>query len=114
MGDDFFAGRFPFVDLESGGTVQGLTKNVGEIITKLPADVRLIPGHGPISTRDDLKRYHRMLVETTDLVQHKIAAGKTVDQIKSEGVPDEWKEWGTGFIKTDVWLETIFRSLSKK
>jgi glyoxylase-like metal-dependent hydrolase (beta-lactamase superfamily II) len=114
MGDDFFAGRFPFVDLESGGTVQGLAKNVGEIITKLPTDVKLIPGHGPISTLDDLKRYHRMLVETTDLVQKKMAAGKTVDQIKSEGVPDEWKEWGTGFIKTDVWLETIHRSLSKK
>jgi cyclase len=114
MGDDFFAGRFPFVDLESGGSVPGLTKNVGEIIAKLHPDVKLIPGHGPISTLDDLKRYHRMLVETSDLVRKKMAAGKTLDQIKAEGVPDEWKEWGTGFIKTDAWLETIFRSLSKK
>ncbi len=114
MGDDFFAGRFPFVDLESGGTVQGLVKNVGEIIAKLPADVKIIPGHGPISSLDDLKRYHRMLTETMSVVQKKMAEGKTVDQIKSEGLPDEWKEWGTGFIKTDMWLETIYRSLSKK
>ena len=51
MGDNFFAGRFPFVDLESGGSVEGLTKNIGEIIGKLPAGVKIIPGHGPISSR---------------------------------------------------------------
>src|SRR6476620_4751827 len=64
MGDDFFAGRFPFVDLDSGGSVQGMATNVGEIIPKLPAGVKWIPGHGPISTIDDLKAYHRMLLET--------------------------------------------------
>jgi len=58
MGDDFFSGRFPFVDLDSGGSVEGLTKNIAEIIPKLPAGVKLIPGHGPISTVDDLKSYY--------------------------------------------------------
>ena len=114
MGDDFFAGRFPFVDLGSGGSVEGLAKNIGEILGKLPAGVKLIPGHGPISTADDLKLYHRMLVETTDIVRKKMAAGKTLAQIKTEGLPEEWKSWGTGFIKTDLWIETIHNSLSKK
>lgn len=114
MGDDFFAGRFPFVDLSSGGSVEGLAKNIGEILGKLPAGVKLIPGHGPISTVDDLKLYHRMLVETTDVVRKKIAAGKTLAEIKAEGLPEEWKSWGTGFIKTDVWIEIIHTSLSKK
>ncbi|HEY6121069.1 MAG TPA: MBL fold metallo-hydrolase [Pyrinomonadaceae bacterium] len=114
MGDDFFAGRFPFVDLASGGDVEGVTKNVGDIIAKLPAGVRIIPGHGPLSTIDDLKLYHRMLLETTDIVRKKMAAGKTLDQIKAEGLPDEWKTWGTGFIKTDFWLEIVFNSLKAK
>ncbi|HXQ72479.1 MAG TPA: MBL fold metallo-hydrolase [Pyrinomonadaceae bacterium] len=114
LGDDFFAGRFPFVDLESGGSVEGLTKNIGELITKIPADAKLIPGHGPISTLDDLKAYHRMLVETTTIVRDKIAAKKTLDQIKSEGLPAEWNSWGTGFIKTDLWLEIVYRSLTAK
>ena len=114
MGDDFFAGRFPFVDLGSGGSVEGLAKNIGEILGKLPAGVKLIPGHGPISTADDLKLYHRMLVETTDIVRKKMAAGKTLAEIKTEGLPEEWKSWGTGFIKTDLWIETIHTSLSKK
>jgi glyoxylase-like metal-dependent hydrolase (beta-lactamase superfamily II) len=114
LGDDFFAGRFPFVDLESGGSVEGLIKNVGELITKIPNDAKLIPGHGPISTLDDLKSYHRMLQQTTEIVRGKIKAGKTLDQIKSEGLPAEWAPWGTGFIKTDRWVETIYRSLTAK
>ena len=114
LGDDFFAGRFPFVDLESGGSVEGLVKNIGELITKIPADAKLIPGHGTISTLDDLKSYHRMLQQTTEIVRGKISAGKTLDQIKSEGLPAEWAPWGTGFIKTDRWVETIYKSLTAK
>ena len=112
MGDDFFAGRFPFVDLESGGDVEGYAKNVGEVLAKLPAGAKIIPGHGPLSGPDDLKLFHSMLTQTIDIVRKKFAAGKTLEQIKSEGLPDEWKSWGTGFVKTDAWIETIFRSLS--
>jgi cyclase len=114
LGDDFFAGRFPFVDLESGGSVEGLVKNIGQIIEKIPPGAKLIPGHGPISTLDDLKSYHRMLQQTTEIVRQKIAAGKTLDQIKTEGLPAEWAPWGTGFIKTDRWVETIYKSLTAK
>jgi glyoxylase-like metal-dependent hydrolase (beta-lactamase superfamily II) len=114
LGDDFFAGRFPFVDVDNGGSVIGLAKNIGEIIPKIPAGAKLIPGHGPLSTIDDLKAYHRMLLETTDVVRKKVAAGRTLDQIKAEGLPDEWKSWGTGFIKTDQWIELIHTSLTKK
>ena len=114
LGDNFFAGRFPFVDLDSGGNVEGLTKNIAEIIEKIPAAAKLIPGHGPLSTIDDLKTYHSMLIKTTDIVRQKIAAGKTLEQIKTESLPDEWKSWGTGFIKTDMWLELVYRSLTAK
>jgi glyoxylase-like metal-dependent hydrolase (beta-lactamase superfamily II) len=111
LGDDFFAGRFPFVDVDNGGNVVGLAKNIGEIIPKIPAGAKLIPGHGPLSTIDDLKAYHRMLLETIDVVRKKAAAGKSLDQIKTEGLPAEWKSWGEGFIKTDQWIELIFKSL---
>lgn len=113
LGDNFFAGAFPFVDLDSGGSVDGLTRNIGEIIGKIPAGAKLIPGHGPISTIDDLKAYHGMLQETTEIVRQKIAAGQTLEQIKGEGLPAKWQSWGGGFIKTDMWIETVYRSLRK-
>ena len=55
-----------------------------------------------------------MLVETTKIVRDKIAAGKTLAQIKSEGLPAEWNSWGNAFIKTDMWLELVHISLTAK
>lgn len=114
MGDDFFVGRFPFVDLNSGGSVDGLIKNIAQVIAQLPADVKIIPGHGAISTLEDLKIYHHMLTTTTELVRAKIKAGKNLNTIQSEGVPDEWKAWGSGFISTERWLETIYQASTAK
>lgn len=114
MGDDFFNGRFPFVDLDAGGDVEGMTKNIGDIMSKLPAGVKIIPGHGPLSDADGLKAFHNMLLQTTDIVRKRMAAGKTLDQIKTEGLPEEWTTWGSGFIKTDVWLTIVHNSLSAK
>jgi hypothetical protein len=76
--------------------------------------VKIIPGHGPLSETDGLKAYHRMLIETTEIVRKQMAAGKTLDQIKAEGLPEEWKSWGSGFIKTDVWITLVYNSLSAK
>jgi glyoxylase-like metal-dependent hydrolase (beta-lactamase superfamily II) len=116
LGDDFFAGRFPFVDLENGGSVQGLINNIGMLIKQIPADAKLIPGHGAVSTIDDLKTYQQMLLETTKIVQDAMKKKKTLDEIKKAGFPDKYKEFGSGFIKTDAWIETVYKSytVSKK
>jgi cyclase len=112
LGDHFFANRFPFVDLESGGSVRGLTKNIADIIAKLPSDVKIIPGHGNLSTLADLKNYHQMLLETTDIVNKGMIGGKTLDGIKKDGLPAKYQTWGSGFIKNDFWIETIYKSLT--
>ncbi|MBA3786936.1 MAG: MBL fold metallo-hydrolase [Acidobacteria bacterium] len=111
LGDDFFAGRFPFVDLGSGGSVEGLARNIGELLKQIPSDAKIIPGHGAVSTLNDLKIYHQMLLETTGLVKEKMKT-KSLEVIKKEGLPEKYKEWGTGFIKTDAWIETIYKSYS--
>ena len=55
-----------------------------------------------------------MLVETTDVVQKGMMGGKTLEGLKKDGVPEKYKSWGTGFIKPDFWIETIYKSLSAK
>jgi glyoxylase-like metal-dependent hydrolase (beta-lactamase superfamily II) len=114
LGDDFFAGRFPFVDLESGGDVEGLTRNIEKVLAELPADVMVIPGHGPVSTRDDLRTYHRMLTETAAIVRQRLAAGQSLEEIKAGGLPEEWASWSWRFISTEFWLETLYNSLSRE
>lgn len=112
LGDDFFVGRFPFVDLNSGGNVEGLVKNIGDLIKIIPSDAKLIPGHGNVSTIDDLKNYHQLLIETTTIVRDQMKAGKSLDEIKKAGFPEKYKEAGSGFIKPDGWIEAIFKSYS--
>jgi cyclase len=111
MGDQFFNGRFPFIDLGSGGNVQGYVKNVATALEKLPAEAKIIPGHGPLATKKDLEKFHQMLVETLSTVRKAIAEGKTVEQVKSAGLPETWKDWGSGFINTSRWLEIVYNSL---
>jgi glyoxylase-like metal-dependent hydrolase (beta-lactamase superfamily II) len=114
LGDDFFVGRFPFVDLESGGTVEGLIRNIGDMIQMIPADARIIPGHGPLATIDDLREYHQIIIETSLMVRQAMAAGKSLEEIKTAGFPEKYKEAGSGFINTNSWIETIFRSYGGK
>lgn len=113
MGDLFFADRFPFVDLDSGGDVEGLISAVEDVINRTPADARIIPGHGSIKSLNGLKSYHRMLVETTQIVRQRISAGDKLDQVTKAGLPEKWKSWGEGFISTERWLESVYQSLSK-
>jgi glyoxylase-like metal-dependent hydrolase (beta-lactamase superfamily II) len=112
LGDNFFVGRFPFVDIDSGGSVNGLIHNVAAIIQAAGPDAKLIPGHGPVSTVDDLRKYYQLLVETSDIVQDAMKAGKSLEEIKKAGLPEKYKEAGTGFIKTEQWIEFVHRSAS--
>jgi len=111
MGDDFFSGRFPFVDLSSGGSVQGLVVAVRSVLEQLPSDVKIIPGHGPLSGREDLRAYLEMLEESLGLVSAGIEAGKGLEELQAAGMPERWADWGGGFIDSDRWIETLYRSL---
>jgi cyclase len=114
FGDTFFSGRFPNIDLAGGGDVRGYIRNVEDAIRKVPADAKLIPGHGPLSKVKELKEFRDMLVETSGIVQNAIAAGKTLDEIKAGGLPAKWKGWEAPTLKTDRWLEILYKGLSRK
>jgi len=114
MGDDFFAGTFPFVDLDSGGSVQGLIADIAQIIPMLPPDVKVIPGHGPLSTLADLRKFEDMLRDATAAVAAAMKQGKTLDQMKQEKVLANYAEWGKGFVNADRFAEIIYNDLSGK
>jgi cyclase len=112
MGDQFTRDTYPFIDLESGGSLDGYMRNVERVLQTLPAGAKIIPGHGALSAREDLERFSTMLRESVDLVKGKIAAGKTLDQVKTEGMPEKYKTWGSAFIKQEDWLTVVYQSLS--
>ncbi len=114
MGDNFFNGFFPVIDLENGGGVKGMIRTVEKVASMIPADAKVIPGHGPLGDRDSLRKFGEVLKGTSAAVQAGITAGKTVDQLKAEKVLAPWDDWGKGFIKTDRFIEVLVRDLSRK
>jgi cyclase len=114
MGDDFFNGRFPFVDLESGGSVRSLIRNIDKVLAEVPSDVKVIPGHGPLATLDDLRKYSAMLKDTVAIVEGGIKAGKTLAQLKSEKVFARYESWAWQFVSSDTFIETVHTDLTRK
>ena len=114
MGDHFFSGRFPYVDLGGGGDVEGYMKNIESAIDMLAPDVKIIPGHGPLSTLDDLKASLAMMRETTSIVRKHLKNGKTLEETKTAGLPKKWESWAWQFIGTERWIEIVYKSLSRK
>jgi cyclase len=114
MGDNFFNPNFPFVDRENGGSVRGLIANLDKVIAMIPDDAKVIPGHGPLSDKNGLRRFAAMLKATSAAVENGIAAGKTLEQLTAEKVLAPWDSLGQGFIKTDMWTKTLYEELTGK
>jgi glyoxylase-like metal-dependent hydrolase (beta-lactamase superfamily II) len=112
MGDDFVTYGFPFIDVDSGGSINGMIDAVEKVIEQLPPDVKIIPGHGPVSSLDDLRAYLAMLKATRDVVAKAITDGNTLDQMKQAKLLDPWKKYAGEFITQDVFLETLYNSLT--
>ncbi|HZS71038.1 MAG TPA: MBL fold metallo-hydrolase [Candidatus Acidoferrum sp.] len=113
MGDDFVRYGFPFIDVASGGSVQGMISAMEKATAQLPPDVKVIPGHGALSNLDDVRAFVTMLKETSAAVQTGINQHKTLDQMKKERVLAAWeKKWTGDFINADAFTETLYNSLT--
>ena len=112
MGDDFVTYGFPFIDVDSGGSINGMIDALDKVVAQLPADVKVIPGHGPVSNLDNVRAFTKMLKDTRAAVQTALNQGKSVDQMKQEKILDPWKKYSGGFISADAFLETLYNSLT--
>lgn len=112
MGDDFVTYGFPFIDVDSGGSIDGMISGVENAIAQLPADVKIIPGHGPVSDLDDVRAYVKMLKETRAAVQEELDKKMTLEQMKQKKLLDPWKKYSGEFISEDAFLETLYNSLT--
>ena len=117
MGDDFVTYGFPFVDLESGGSVRGLIATLDAVLPQIPKDAKIIPGHGNISTVDDVRKYRSALEEMVTLVQKGLASGKSVEQLQKEHVLAAWEPtWQAkdAFVTADKFIETIAKDVARE
>jgi glyoxylase-like metal-dependent hydrolase (beta-lactamase superfamily II) len=109
-GDLFFADRFPFIDLKSGGSVTGYINNVKLLLSEIDDKTKLIPGHGDLMDKAGLQRFLTMMEQTLAEVNALKAAGKTEDQIVAQGLSAQWKSWSWNFITEERWIRTLFKA----
>lgn len=112
MGDLFFKDRFPYIDLDHGGSVTGYRNNVAKILSQINAQTKIIPGHGSLATKVDLIRFKAMLDDSIMWMQTQLASNKSLEMIQQQGFPEQWKEWGLFFVSEEKWIETLYRGLS--
>ncbi len=114
MGDDLFFAQFPFVDLDNGGSVRGLIKNLEKIYPMLDDSTKLIAGHGALSDKKALREWINMLEGTVAIENEAIQKGKTLDQIKAEKTLVAWSNWDQGFMTLEKYEEQLYKELTKK
>jgi cyclase len=84
------------------------------VLTHTPDDVKVIPGHGAIASKAELRKYLDVIKATTAVVQAGINQGKSLDQLKQEKVLAQWDYLESPPIKSDVYLERLYKSLTAK
>ena len=112
MGDLFFSGRtFPFIDRNSGGSVQGLIRAATRVLEMTNAETQIIAGHGPMGTRADLLAYRDMVAGITAQVQAAIDAGRSLEEIQAMGITADYDLEG-GFISGERFIGFVHASLT--
>ncbi len=113
MGDTYFQGKFPFIDLESGGSIDGYIASLDKVLMIADDKTKIIPGHRSLSNKEELKIYKKMLVTLRDRVQKAIHSGKTLGEVTNDSsITKEYKnEYGGWFISAKEMRTTIYMSL---
>jgi glyoxylase-like metal-dependent hydrolase (beta-lactamase superfamily II) len=113
MGDTFFhKDSFPFIDLSSGGSIDGVIAAAAKGLALANARTRIIPGHGPVASRAELAAYHAMLVDIRAKVAAGIKAKRTLAQIQATRPASRYGMPG-GFIKPDQFVGFVYESLTR-
>ncbi len=112
MGDLYFNGLYPFIDLDGGGSVQGMLAGVERALELANEDTRIIPGHGPVSNPAELAKYRDFLIAARDRVQSLIDQGKTLEQAIAAQPTAEWDDTlGAVWITPAQLVTFIYNSL---
>ena len=114
MGDAYFAGRFPFIDTSSGGSITGVIAAAEKVLAMSNDSTKIIPGHGALSNPQELQVYQDMLVDMKARIVALIEAGKSRSETVAAKPSRQYDaEWGKGFMKPDVWVGIVYDSLMK-
>ena len=116
MGDLYFQGKFPFIDLNSGGSINGYIEALNKVLLIANDETIIIPGHRNISNKAELKIFKNMLTSIRSVIQQEIDNSKTLEEVTNNSIlTEEYNAiYGGWFISEEVFRETVYKSLNAK
>jgi len=112
-GDAFVTYGFPYIDVAAGGTFNGLIKLAGDLADLCDQNTLIIPGHGPISKKENVIWFRDRLVSIRDIIITGISEGKSSDDLVNAEVLKDFSDWDGGFIKSRDFITLVYEELSK-
>ena len=113
-GDTFFNKMYPFIDTSSGGSVAGVLAAADRVLKVAGDKTKIIPGHGPLGNKADLKAYRDMLSTVSGRVISQIKQGKKLEQVVASKPTAQYDDpWGKGFLAPDKFVEMLYGNLKK-
>mgnify|MGYP005991948339 CR=1 FL=1 len=115
MGDTYFQGKFPFIDLESGGSIDGYIASLEKALRMSDDDTVIIPGHMNLSNKKELQLFSTMLKTLRESIQKEINNGASLEDVRNNKAitKDYEKDYNWGFINDEKIRATIYKSLQK-
>jgi len=114
MGDTFFNKLYPFIDTSSGGSVAGVLAAADRVLKMVDDNTKIIPGHGPLGSKADLKAYRDMLAAISASIQGQIKRGKTLEQVVASRPTAKYDEvWGKGFLAPEKFVTMLYGNIKK-
>jgi glyoxylase-like metal-dependent hydrolase (beta-lactamase superfamily II) len=112
MGDVFFNGTYPFIDISTGGNINGMIAGADRALAMTNARTRIVPGHGPLSDHAGLLTYRRVIATIRDRVQVAKRSKKTLAQVQAAKPSAQFDaEWGKGMMKPDDFIALVYNTL---
>ncbi len=112
-GDLYFSNGFPFINVTSGGTIDGMIRATDRILCMINANTKVIPGHGPLSSREELQAYRDILVTARERIAKLIEVGKTLDEILEEKPTEGLYKGEKSSLPAEVFIKVIYMDLTK-
>ena len=114
MGDTFFKGAYPFIDVSSNGSIDGVIAAADTALKMSNDKTKIIPGHGELADADDLRTYRDVLQAVRDRVRLPVDARKSRDEVIAAKPSAKFDaEWGGGFMEPDVWVGIVYDGMTK-
>ena len=114
MGDVYFNGTYPFIDVSSGGSADGVVAAFDRVLALATEQTKIIPGHGPLSARAELQAHRQMLATVAQRIKDLRRAGKSDDEIRSaKPAADFDARYGNGFIKPELFVQMMLAAIPR-